>query len=96
MPLRIPTGFCVRWNALFEAEHPSVDESEDLLWLQEVDAATGDARTRFIDLGWYGNRASGTFRLAMLDGDWSKELRRFESTDRASVVAELERWLREA
>ena len=95
MPLRIPTGWSVRWNGFFEAEHPSCVESQDLLWVEQVDSSTGQARGPFVDLGWYGGRDDGKFRLVMLDGDWSRELARFESRERGKVVEILESWLRE-
>ncbi len=93
MPLRIPTGWSVRWNGFFEAEDPRCTESEDLLWLNQIDASTGASTGSFIDLGWYGTREEGTFRLVLLEGDWDHELNRFESRDRLAVVQELERWL---
>ena len=92
--LRVPTGWSVCWNGLFEDDDdPSCAPSEDLLWLAAIDVATGARTGVFVDLGWYGSRVEGTFRMSMLDGDWDHELARFESRERAAVIATLERWL---
>jgi hypothetical protein len=93
MPLRIPTGWAVRHNGFFEAAHPTLNESEDLLWLERVHPSDGVSTGESIDLGWYGDREHGTFRLVRLQGGWDNERERFESRDRAAIVRELERWL---
>jgi hypothetical protein len=93
MPLRIPTGWAVRYNGFFEAENPGLLESQDLLWLEQVDSSTGVCTGLFVDLGWYGSREEGTFRLLLLKDDWDHILERFESRDRLAIVHELERWL---
>ena len=93
MPLRIPTGWAMRLNGFFEAADPRCEDSEDLLWIEQIAAGTGKSTGLFIDLGWYGDRDTGTFRLVLLKDDWDHELERFETRDRSGVVPVLERWL---
>jgi hypothetical protein len=93
MPLRIPTCWAVRWNGFFEHEDEDCVESEDLLWLERIDPKTGASTGPFIDLGWYGSREGGVFRLVLMQDDWDHEVKRFESRDRYAIVRELEHWL---
>lgn len=93
MPLRVPIGWAILWNGLFEAAHPTCRESEDILYIHQIDVVTKALTDVFIDLGWYGSGETACFRLRMLRGGWDHELRRFESPDRHAIVAELERWM---
>jgi len=102
IPLRIPTGYAVRWNSLearrIDADHVEVNDSEDLLWIEKLPPpdgrpyeldATSPWRKLVVDVGWYRT----CFRIAVLDPDWSATAATFETTDLDVLVSTIESWL---
>lgn len=102
VPLRIPTGWSVRWNG-FDARRLAsgqvvFSDSEDLLWLTTLPPPGGAPgstdpasrwREQHLDLGWYRDH----FRLVHLDPDWDHVAHTFETVDPEALLARLERWL---
>lgn len=75
----------------FTSSDSADDLKEDLLQLRHA------AKNRLIDLGWYGGDGeNGGYLILVMEGDFEGEcLAEFRSADRAEIVAELERLLRE-
>ncbi len=98
-PLRIPTGWVVSYNRLFELDpDPSIlshDEAvaffgEDLLQF------TRPSSNWLVDVGWYphGDLAEGGYRLVVYEGDFrGRLLHEFATRSRMELVTELERVL---
>jgi len=90
-PLRIPIGWSVDYNDFHEIDQ---DDPEAWHWWKENLLQLSHARRdRMIDLGWYPpDDAGGRYVLVFHATDHTgPELERFESRDRAAVVAEIER-----
>jgi len=97
-PLRIPAGWKIAYNALFEID-PAPDQippdhhswffREDMLQAQHQDF------DRLLDVGWYpdGDLEHGEYALHVHQGDWvtGRLLHEFRTRDRRLLVAELER-----
>ena len=96
-PLRIPTGWTVEYNGLYEMDPPDVAEddwdtflSEDLLQMKQ------EHFNRLLDVGWYrsGNPVDGAYGLVVYEGDFrGKLLFELRTADRAQLVSEIERLL---
>jgi hypothetical protein len=102
LPLRVPTGWIVQWNTLYEQE-PVIEngvvvdnpnDSEDLLWIQrfERDRAKEPWLDFHIDVGWYGEE-QGTFRVVLHEGDWEHIVKTFESRSIYAIRICVENWL---
>ena len=105
LPLRVPAGWNVVYNALEVRRLPDgtveANDSEDLYWArtspppwlsaQEV-AEKGGLRSReiTIDAGWYG---SCGFRVVVLDPGWEHERASHATSDLDEFVATLEAWM---
>jgi hypothetical protein len=98
-PLRVPAGWTVRHNSFVEVEPADLTDDEkchvlheDLLLLQS------DFRKVAIDLGWYGDWATGCFRLEMCtmsDGkpDYNSIHQRYTSNSTREIARQLDAWL---
>lgn len=104
VPLRIPTGWAIRWNSITARARPSgqieANDSEDLFWAVKLppNAANGYEtdptspwREIHVDAGWYRDR----FRIVMLDPDWDHVRHRYETRDLEAFVRALEDWLQQ-
>jgi hypothetical protein len=101
IPLRIPTGWSVRWNGLearrLATGEVEINDSQDLLWVTKLppprEGYSSDRgspwRELHLDAGWYGDR----FRVVVLDPDWDHVSARFETADPAELVRRIEEWL---
>src|SRR5262245_3038272 len=101
IPLRIPTGWSVRWNGFDAQRLPGgeldISDSQDILWLTKLPPPNGEYekdkaspwREIHLDMGWYNS----TFRIVLLDPDWEHVARSFETDDLEVLVAVIERWL---
>lgn len=104
VPLRIPTGWAVRWNTI-EARRLSSGEiefndSEDLFWAVKLpppdtheyskDPAS-PWREIAIDAGWYRNQ----FKIVVLDPDWDNVRDTYRTESAEDFVNRLELWLLE-
>jgi hypothetical protein len=103
IPLRIPTGWAIRWNAIMARRLPSglyaVNDSEDLFWATRnppPDTETFDTnpesrwREIQVDAGWYRTH----FRIDMLDPDWDNVRQSYSTAALDDFVTTLEAWLR--
>jgi len=97
--LRIPTGWIVRWNTLFESD-PIVQDgkliyiynsSEDQLWLERLvpDDMKGKWKELNLDVGWYGE----TFRLVLFESNWENVIKTFESLHVKEIQEKIDGWL---
>jgi len=107
-PLRIPTGWLVEWNTLFEEDLTTSDRAEhtplgasDLLFMRK------DSAKRAIDVEWWlGSRSPviGEYRLRILkyvdavsdkasDVDWESPTYTYETSSRTELVRKLEECL---
>ncbi len=101
LPLRIPTGWGVRWNGLMARRladgRLEVSDSEDLLWLVTLppsrgvyESGPGGAwRELSLDAGWYRN----TFRVVLLDPDWDHVLASFSTPRISELLVCIEKWV---
>lgn len=102
VPLRIPTGWAIRWNTIVARALPSgaveANDSEDLLWAVKLPPSgtsvystdpTSPWREIHVDAGWYRDH----FRIVMLDPDWDHVRRSYETADLEAFIRELETWL---
>ncbi|MEZ5970674.1 MAG: hypothetical protein R3C31_02545 [Hyphomonadaceae bacterium] len=90
-PLRIPIGWSVHYNDFHEIDQ---DDPEAWHWRKEnLLQLSHERRDRLLDLGWYPpDDANGRYVLVLHAHDFTgPELERFESRDRAEIVAEVER-----
>ena len=100
--LRIPSGWDVEYNALFEpldgSDLPHLGNlTEDILQF------VNRRRRVIVDLGWYPEcDPTGLFRLQAVasefvdncwSGNWDSPLRDLMSTSYSEIVAALEAWL---
>lgn len=101
LPLRVPTGWAIRWNTLsarrLDTGELELNDSEDLVWavkLPRSDTQTYELdpsspwRELHVDAGWYRDH----FRLALLDPDWD-HAHRHRCADVADLVRTFEDWL---
>lgn len=98
-PLRIPTGWTVAYNGLYEID-PSADEvPEDkqcAAFKQDMVQMRNEHWNRLLDLGWYpeGDMEAGQYRLVVYEGDFhGRLLHEFSGRDRIALIAEIERLL---
>jgi hypothetical protein len=102
VPLRIPTGWGVRWNTIVARARGAMEvefnDSEDLFWAVKLPAPgskeyspdpTSLWREIHVDGGWYRDR----FRIVMLDPDWDHVARSYETDSAEEFVRALEEWL---
>lgn len=104
IPLRVPTGWGVRWNGLSARRLPDgqieANDSEDLLWLVKLPPVGRDHdadprspwREIHLDAGFYRD----TYRVVVLDPDWEHILASYSTPSLAALVACVEKWLFEA
>lgn len=92
VPLRIPTGWDVRWNGVEARRLPSgefeVNDSQDLFW-----AVRMHPRELHVDGGYYETDAGGVFRICVLDPDWDHVADTYETFVFDDFVAKLEQRL---
>jgi hypothetical protein len=98
-PLRIPAGWRVTFNKLYEID-PAVVPDDDRYWFLDEDLLQmlDDHYNRLLDVGWYpsGNIAEGAYRVVVYEGDFSGRLLFEHSTQsRPELVTEVERLLKE-
>lgn len=101
-PLRIPTGWSVRWNNFYDVQpafhsHDSASFyfDEDMLLL------VNEHQQIAVDLGWYpAFQSTGGFVLLAVrhigegsSEDWGHPLRKLRTRSKQKVVREIERWL---
>jgi hypothetical protein len=102
VPLRVPTGWAVRWNTIMARATGSgeleFNDSEDLFWAVKLPAPdskeyspdpTSRWREIHVDGGWYRDH----FRVVMLDPDWDHVARSYETDSAEEFVRTLEEWL---
>lgn len=102
VPLRIPTGWGIRWNTLvgrtLESGETEVNDSEDLFWavkLPRPDSWVHDTdptspwREIQVDVGWYRDH----FRIVMLDPSRENVRHSYTTVDVVDLVDTLESWL---
>src|SRR5258705_2985476 len=103
-PLRIPSGWSVKWNKFYDVE-PKFKSYDQLSWCFDEDMLyiINDWLQVAVDLGWYPSfKSPGSFGLVAvrLDEDASKPgasrespLRKFRTRSKEKVVRTLERWM---
>lgn len=102
IPLRIPTGWAIRWNTILARMLPTgeieANDSEDLLWAVKLPPPdtpvystepTSPWREIHVDVGWYRDH----FRIVMLDPDWDNVRRSYRTPELEELVLTLEDWL---
>ncbi|MCB9686387.1 MAG: hypothetical protein H6738_14970 [Alphaproteobacteria bacterium] len=97
LPFRVPSGWWVRHNGLsarfVDGRMVEVNDSEDLLWLQQPVPPERRGRDGWreltVDLGWYRDH----FRLVLLEPDWDHVVASFDTIDVHEAIAVLEVWL---
>src|SRR5262245_4816669 len=98
-PLRIPTGWMVAYNDLHEIDPADVTEDDRYTLLKEDLLQMRQAHfNRVLDVGWYpsGNLSEGAYGLVVYEGDFhGRLLFELHTSDRAQLVAEIERLLQE-
>jgi hypothetical protein len=102
-PLRIPSGWSVPYNdGLYEVDpDPSklVGEFDDIeCFKEDMLMMVHAAYNRLLDVGWYptADLAGGSYGLVVYEGDFhGRLLFELETRDRAYLVREIERLLRE-
>lgn len=98
-PLRIPTGWVVSYNQLYELDpDPAVIDRELALSFfgQDMLQIKHPHINRLVDVGWYphGDLHEGAFGLVVYEGDFRGTLlHEFRTRSRLELVAELERVL---
>lgn len=93
-PLRVAPGWRIDYNEFREADLDT--DSDPTAWQmrkEDMFHATQEKRGRILDLGWYPEQElDGCYRLVVLVGDFQAPLlHTFESRNRPSIVAEIER-----
>lgn len=98
-PLRIPTGWTVRWNSFYTID-PADLASDDVQWLLDEDLLqmSQEHFNRVLDVGWYPalNVLKGTYALVVYEGDFhGKLLFEHRTRDHAQLVAKIEQLLQD-
>lgn len=104
VPLRIPTGWAIRWNTIDARQLSSgeieFNDSEDLFWAVKLPPPdtheyskdpTSPWREMTIDAGWYRDH----FKIVVLDPDWDHVVATYRTTSVEDFLERLERWLME-
>ena len=94
-PLRIQTGWMVRWNNFTEYDM-AVHGPEDAFELHEDLLQLFHEKARLtIDLGWYPSYdPEGHYLLLLVrDCDWDRPLETVETRSKAEVIARIEKWV---
>lgn len=97
-PLRIPAGWVVEYNQLFELDPSSELDSDraSAFFKQDLLQLTNPRLDWLVDVGWYpdGDMTEGAFRLVVQQGDFRGErLHEFHTSSRRELVLEMERVL---
>jgi hypothetical protein len=99
-PLRIPSGWTVAYNnGLYEIDPPGESVPEEERWVvfkEDMVQLRHERTNRLLDLGWYpeGDMKAGQYGLVVYEGDFhGRLLHEFRGSDRAALVAEIERLL---
>jgi hypothetical protein len=98
-PIRIPTGWLVSYNQLFELDpNPTVLDRDAALafFKQDLLQFTRPGCNRMVDVGWYpeGDLKDGKYGLVVYEGDSrGRLLHKYYTRSRAELVVELERVL---
>ena len=101
-PLRIPTGWVVSYNRLFELDPDPAALSHDeavAFFGEDLLQFVRPGCNRLVDVGWYphGDLVGGRYGLAVYEGDFrGRLLHEFATRSRSALVAELERVLEAA
>lgn len=96
-PLRIPTGWVVSYNQLYELDPDPIAVDRELaisFFGEDILQFTRPACNRLVDVGWYphGNLTEGAFGLVVYEGDFrGRLLHEYRTRSRIELVAELER-----
>lgn len=98
MPLAVPAAWAIVYNAFTDEEAVVTDGqimndehfTEDLLSVEQLFPNSRGWRTKkrgyILDLGWYPSSSpNGTYRLALLKGDWDNLVCEFSTRDRYEV-----------
>lgn len=84
-PIRIPAGWIVQWNIWYDDDH----NSQDLLWLNQIDVNSYKTSGIFIDVGWYQD----TYKAVLAD-NWDDEpFTEIISADASEVIEAIEEWM---
>lgn len=103
MPLRIPTGWAIRFNRFFD-EEPIIDDqgifvnaagfAEDLLLIEPIPDKGLYPLPFSLDLGWYpAADPHGTYRLRLVTDNY-EVVKEFISRDRQVIGQKIGQWLR--
>jgi hypothetical protein len=105
-PLRIPTGWSIRWNDFCALDPATIPDADSPLWLylhEDMLQIENTQTSTIIDLGWYPDGdAAGAFRALVIQryGDaerdrraWDTPLATHTSRSLHEAVAQLETWL---
>jgi len=103
LPLRVPTGWAIAWNAVSARVAPSgeveFNESEDLFLARKLPPSTGRYETEAgsywrevrVSAGWRRDH----FQLETGDPDWDHVRHTYTTADPLEFLHTLERWLAE-
>ncbi|WP_310427572.1 hypothetical protein [Chamaesiphon sp. VAR_48_metabat_135_sub] len=100
-PLRIPAGWDVSYNGLFEIDPlPELfpDRIPSDLFKEDMLQMNNDRADRLLDVGWYpdGDLVDGNYCVVVYEGDFSGRLiYELITRDRLELVATIERLLSE-
>ena len=98
-PLRIPMGWAVSYNRLYELDPDPARVSHDTAHFcfgEDILQFVRPTCNRLVDVGWYphGDLQEGAFRLVVYEGDFRGTLlHEFRTRSRLELVTELERVL---
>ena len=98
-PLRIPSGWKVEFNLLYEIDPDPISvvgNDANLYFSEDLLLCRHEPLDKLVDIGWYpmGDLANGSFGLVVYEGDFRGQLlHEFRSKSRESTVAEFERVL---
>jgi hypothetical protein len=102
VPLKIPTGWTVRFNSFLEVE-PTIENGvfvngdlfdEDLLWIERVVPEDRTWPKWVLDLGWYPSEdITGNYQLTLLLGDWEHISKIYTTKDYKEVQNTINHWL---
>ncbi|MBN2713350.1 MAG: hypothetical protein JXR97_13100 [Planctomycetes bacterium] len=90
IPLRIPCGWQMLENSLFDPHLSTPEELEPYLD-EDIMQIKCTQRDLLVDVGWYGNRNSGMYALHVFRGDWhGEELCVYDTKNIESLVKAIE------